>query len=341
MRVSSFYLRTFFRTFVFTIGLAFSLTTSLPAQLFDAPSPGGSGSFLGSENTLIRGRVNSGRLSNRLMVVLTRPGDSATISWADVRGSGEFELIPRGPLRSLYELKVVEMPANRVIHIEHVSPTMGQTWVDVVIRKQKDSQPVAGWVTLQQLQQKVPKKARKEFARGQKSMAAKDYPQSIAHLEKALEIYPSYIDAHHQLGMAYFKQNDYPAAIESLRRALDIDPAHASSQYCLALALANIKQFAEAEIAAREAVRLSPGLPWAHYVLGLVLVGRNPDSTEAMAQFRQAAPMVPLARVGLAQLLARQGKPQEAVVELRSYLDSGTQLNREWAEAWMEKLRRQ
>ena len=338
MRVSSFFLKSFCRGFVFAVGLVLSVSTS-PAQFFDASGSGEAAPFWGNESTVIRGRVKSERsVSDRLMVVLTPLGGSGAVSSADVRVTGEFALTQGAPLMSLYELKVVEMPQNRVIHREHVSWSPGQPWLEVVIPKQKTSEPVSGWVTVNQLRQKPPRKALKEFARSQKAMAGRDYPQSAAHLEKALAIYPSYIDAHHQLGMAYFKQNNFPAAIESFRRALEIDPARGTSRYCLALALAGMEKFEEAETAAREAVRLSPGLPWAHYVLGLVLVKRNPDTAEAMAQLRQAAPSIPLARIGLAHLLASQGKPQEAAVELRSYLASGTTMNRQWAEAWIRKL---
>jgi tetratricopeptide (TPR) repeat protein len=339
MRVSSFYLQPFFRGFVFAIGMVLSETIS-PAQLFDAPGPGGSATFSGNEATVIRGRVDLGHAtSERLSVVLTRPGNGGTIASADVLSTGEFELALREPPKSLYELYVVEMTQNRVIYREHVSWSPGQAWLEIVIPKQKTSEPVSGWVTVNQLRQKPPKKALKEFARSQKAMAGRDYQQSAAHLEKAVAIYPSYVDAHQQLGMAYLKQENFVQASQSFGRASELDPYRADSRYCLGLALAAMQRFEEAEAAAREAVRLSPGLPWAHYVLGLVLVKRNTDMTEAVVQLRQAAPAVPLARIGLAHLLAYQGKPQEAAVELKSYLDSGAKDNRQWAEAWMKKLR--
>jgi tetratricopeptide (TPR) repeat protein len=212
-------------------------------------------------------------------------------------------------------------------------------WLEVIVPKPKTAEPVSGWVTLNQLRQKPPKRARKEFERSQKAAARGDFQQSQALLEKALEIHPEYPDAQHHLGMAFLKQQKFMEASRSFGRALELDPYRAGSHYSLGLALAALGRFEEAEVSAREAVRLSPGMPWGHYVLGMVLTKRNADPTEAVQQLRQAAPSIPLARIALAQLLARQGKSQEAAAELKGYLDSGAKENRPWAEAWMKKLR--
>ncbi len=341
MRVSSFHVRLLRRSFGVTIGFILFLSV-LPAQLFEGSDSGGPAFFGGMESAVLRGRVDSGGETNqRLTIVLTQPGGVGGTSTADVRSTGDFELLLREPPRSGYQLTVVETYTNRILHREHGSWSPGQNWLEIVLPKPKAPQAVTGWVTLNQLRQSPPKRARKEFARSQKSMSRGDFEEAVGHLEKALAIYPSYVDAHHQLGLAHLKQQEYSAASESFYRALEIDPLRADSLYCLGLALVAVERFDEAEAAAREAVRLRPGMPWAHYVLGLVLLKSSADKTEAVTQLRQAAPSIPVARIGLAHVLAYQGKREEAAVELKEYLDSGAKDNRQWAEAWIRKLRGQ
>src|SRR5207245_11174296 len=58
----------------------------------------------------------------------------------------------------------------------------------------------------------VPAKARKEYEKGLQALTEKNEVESIAHLQKAVDIYPTFELAYMHLGWAYFGQGGFPQA---------------------------------------------------------------------------------------------------------------------------------
>ncbi|MEW6712951.1 MAG: tetratricopeptide repeat protein, partial [Candidatus Riflebacteria bacterium] len=54
------------------------------------------------------------------------------------------------------------------------------------------------------------------------------------HLMNALKKEPKFVDAHHNLGLAYYKQGQVEKAISSWKTALELAPSYAETYYNLA-----------------------------------------------------------------------------------------------------------
>jgi tetratricopeptide (TPR) repeat protein len=83
------------------------------------------------------------------------------------------------------------------------------------------------------------------------------------------------------------------------------------------------KNYAAAELAARKALDKKTLSRKARYLLGLSLAAQRRLASEAMANLREAAVDYPDAYLEISRMLMDQGKMDEAMAELKNYLDSG------------------
>ena len=85
------------------------------------------------------------------------------------------------------------------------------------------SRPVAGTISVRQLQHPPPRKAFAVAVQAQRLSAAGDYPKAAAALEKAVALSPDYADAHMNLGAMYFRLGRYQDSIAETRRSIALD----------------------------------------------------------------------------------------------------------------------
>lgn len=132
-------------------------------------------------------------------------------------------------------------------------------------------EPIAGLVSLYELEHPIPKKALREAYEAQKLADAKKVGQSIARFEKALRIYPQFRDARVDLGVEYAQAGRMADAREQFQKALEIGPPVSSIYYDLALAALTSHDYREAEKQARKALALDPAHEGAKNVLEYAL----------------------------------------------------------------------
>jgi tetratricopeptide (TPR) repeat protein len=123
---------------------------------------------------------------------------------------------------------------------------------------------------------------------------------------------------YHQLGQSQLAVGDGRAAVESFRAALERDPTLAPARAGLGDALSSLRDWAAAEEAYRLALR-DEDLATTHNGLGnlLAIEGRAQD---AIAEYRRAIELDPelrTARANLGVALASYGRWDEALVQLR------------------------
>jgi tetratricopeptide (TPR) repeat protein len=82
--------------------------------------------------------------------------------------------------------------------------------------------------------------------------------KAIAYLETAIQIEPSYADAHCNLGSAYLHQGRSQDAILAYKEAIDIDPNFPQPYLNLGIHLSNIGKIAEAIACLESAIALEP-----------------------------------------------------------------------------------
>lgn len=160
------------------------------------------------------------------------------------------------------------------------------------------------------------RKAREHLAGGEGRAA-------IIELKNALQSDPSHVQARAMLGTLYLAQNDGPAAAKEFSRARDLgaEPAQWTEGYARALMMQGQFQ------ALLDEVRDDPALAPALRAEILALRGNanlGLRQTEAATTEYDAALAIdaghPMARLGKAQILASQGRADDALVELDAVL---------------------
>lgn len=184
----------------------------------------------------------------------------------------------------------------------------------------------------------IPSKALKELQRSQDALSSGDVRSSALHLEKALHIFPVYLEGHNNLGSRYFELGEYQKAAAEFQKAIDIDSNVSQPHNNLSVALFLLHRYPEAETQARRALALEPQNSTVRYMLGCILVTERRDSSEATQLLRDAQTEFPDARLLLAQVFLRQGDVREARAELRDYLKLPEVEKKQRVECWLARL---
>ena len=161
------------------------------------------------------------------------------------------------------------------------------TLFDVRYLEQTSSTSPGGTISVHQLV--IPTKAAREFQRSQKSFQAGDLQSACAHLEKALQIYPNFVEAHNNLAAAYIVLQQYEKAAEQLRLTIAINPNVDVSYDNLSYALFSLGRYSEGEEAARHALQLNPLRNKTRYNLGRALAAQEHYTPEAVEVLRLAS----------------------------------------------------
>jgi tetratricopeptide (TPR) repeat protein len=191
-------------------------------------------------------------------------------------------------------------------------------------------------------QLRIPAKAIKEYDRARKALQEHDVQASAGHLQKAVHIYPDFIQAHIALGLRFIQLGDYQKARAEQETALALDPRSAEAHQDLSFSLLLLNQIPEAEAEARESLDLDSQSVPARYALGRALVAQRQVTPEAIEMLRQSEDAFPNASLILAQLHFSAGQTDQVVADLRRYLRAPRDSdNKQKAECWVAQLSQQ
>jgi len=200
--------------------------------------------------------------------------------------------------------------------------------------------PAGNSVPVSQL--RIPSKAVKEFERSQKAFHSGDVPTSVEHLQKALEIYPDFIQAHNALGLRFIQLGEYQKALAEHQAALSLDPRRVETHQDLSFALLALNRSKEAEAEARQALDIDSRLVGSRYLLGRALIAQGRITSEGMEMLRQSEDAFADASLVLAQIHFQLGHTDQVIMELRHYLRAPSDPdNKQKAECWVAQLSQQ
>jgi thioredoxin-like negative regulator of GroEL len=200
--------------------------------------------------------------------------------------------------------------------------------------------PAAGPVPVSQL--RIPSKALKEFERSRKAFHSGDVPTSVEHLQRAVQIFPDFIQAHLALGLRFIQLGEYQRALIENETALSLDPRSAQAHQDLSFTLLLLNRNQEAEAEARQSLDLDSQAVAAHYVLGRAVIAQGRVTPEAMEMLSKSERAFPDASLVLAQIHFTIGRTDDAIVDLRHYLRAPSDAdNKQKAECWVAQLSQQ
>jgi tetratricopeptide (TPR) repeat protein len=171
----------------------------------------------------------------------------------------------------------------------------------------------------------VPPQARKEFEKAEVLLATGEkarMSEGVQHLEKAIVIYPSFLEAKLRLGTTYMDLMQWSQAEKILRQANEAHPRTPNILFALGELLLQQEKSGEAEKVLREGLQLEPRSWQGRFTLGR-LYWHNNDIVKAGRQVGlaiQLNPMLAEAHLLAGNIFLRARKNQEAEFEFEEYL---------------------
>lgn len=273
----------------------------------------------------IQGRIalaSGDRLNEATRVMLqTSRGVKATV-FTDNQGQFSF----RGLNPGIYDV-VVEADPNRfevtsvTVEVFPNSPAL----LRIVLKEKKSSgsRKGADSISTSELDAAIPAKAKKEFERASDAGNAGKTEEAIAHLRKAIEIYPAYLMARNDLGTQLLAEGKLAEAEDQLREATKLGPKAFNPKLNLGIVLVQQQKFAEATTVLREAIVLNSAAPSARLYNGMALEGVNAlDEAEKELKASHDLGGVPyaVALYRLGHIYLNKGDRKSAVGAFERYL---------------------
>jgi tetratricopeptide (TPR) repeat protein len=169
---------------------------------------------------------------------------------------------------------------------------------------------------------RVPLEARKEFDRASLALGDPErIEEGIAHLEKAIRLYPKFLEAHLVLGNAYVETNQLDKAEAALRAALKINSKSAEAHFLLGDIYRQQKKYAEAEKMLLAGLKLSDS--WrGHIGLGRLYweMGDHLKAGPEVGKALKLKPNLPEGHLLAGNILLKSHKPEDALMEYEEYL---------------------
>jgi tetratricopeptide (TPR) repeat protein len=135
-------------------------------------------------------------------------------------------------------------------------------------------------------------------------------PEAIENYQRVVELAPNWIEAHINLGVAYYQLGQLSDARDAFLAAVRIDPLNGISRYNLGCTLEELGELDEAIDHLRRAARAMPAHPDVHFNLALAYEkrGENRAAHEHWVLYLRYAPTGPWAEQARARLRQPAGK---------------------------------
>ena len=169
------------------------------------------------------------------------------------------------------------------------------------------------------------------IAYGRKGM----YDEEIAEYKKVIEINPSFAEAHSGLGLAYGKKGMYDEAIAEYKKAIELNPNDAEAHGNLGIAYGKKGMYDEEIAEYKKVIEINPSYAEAHYNLGIAY-GKKGMYDEAIAEFKKAIEINPSdadAHYNLAVTYYFKGEYDLAIKHCDKSIELGYQVHPEFLEA--------
>ena len=207
-------------------------------------------------------------------------------------------------------------------------------YLQILLRS--DGSPKRAEPTPKVIDANVPQEARKEFERGEEALASgkkEKIEEGVRHLEKAVSLYPRFLEAQLKLATARMDLGEWLKAEQALREVLELNPRTANALLALGEIYRRQKKDDQAERVLLQGLQIEDHSWQGHLALGRVywsMAMATKDEGQARALFEksyeqakhalQLKPDFGDAHLLKGDLLLRAKRAQDALAEFDAYL---------------------
>jgi tetratricopeptide (TPR) repeat protein len=182
----------------------------------------------------------------------------------------------------------------------------------------------------------IPADAQTEFSKGERLLNSKNADaakNAVKNFEKAVAIYPKFLEAQIALGLTYMDLQKWDKAERPLLTAIEINPEASTAYFALGEVYRREKKYTEGENILTHAFKLNANAPQGHLTLAQIYWDRAPSSSDEQ-QFRKDAeaswkevsialqqdPNLAEAHLLAGNLLLRARRGEAALAQFEQYL---------------------
>jgi tetratricopeptide (TPR) repeat protein len=224
-----------------------------------------------SGNLKVRITFTDGRPCNlRVMVQLMLSAGSTAVAqnYTNEDGSIDFMDVEVGSYHLIVSGEGIQRTDSGLFDVDNRHGTQFQT---VSVRRTDEVNPQNGsgsTVAVQDMN--IPKAASKEFHKATDLIAREEWKKALEHLNRALTLYPNYIQAYNNLGVVYARMGDREAERSALQKAISLNDHFAPAWVNLARLSIVDRDFPKAETDLDKAAALTPTDPQTLLILANV-----------------------------------------------------------------------
>lgn len=268
----------------------------------------------------------------RLRVQLMSGSSSTPVAenFTTEQGTAEFSRVPVGDYHIVVSGEGIEQADSGQFEVDRRKMSQSIFITVHAVNESKASQGAPGSQSVATVDLNIPDDARKEFDKGTRAMADQDWTSAQRRLSHAIELYPRYALAYSNLGLVYARMKDPAREREALEKAIELNNHMVPAMVNLAKMCFREGNSVRAESLMENAVRADPDNAEALTLLAQAqLLNKQYEAAVTSAHSVHSMPHPNLAVVHYiaARALEHENRPQEAIVELQTFLkeeSSGT-----------------
>ena len=245
----------------------------------------------------------------------TRPVGTTIV---DLSGHFTFANVPRGNYTIRVEIDGFE-EVNQAIDTA-VSPETS-VLINLVRKRRSDAGP-AQIVNVNEFAERYPKKAVSYFEKGTSAFEQKRYEEAIKDLRQAVELAPTFYQAHNELGLAYRESGRNDDAEKEFITAHELNSTGFAPLLNLTTLYLDENEPDRAVTTGEEAVKVKSHSAPAFFNLGVALykTSRLDRAEAALKRALELAPRMPNVRLMLANVYLKLHRYDSTLDQLNSYI---------------------
>ncbi len=309
---------------------------------------------------VLQGRViapSGTQPTNPVRVKLTFNGRPIHETFSDLSGRFSFPGLARGTYQLTAEGDGITFETTSVSADVSAFGSAPQSFTQDIQLRPIRHKPIPQAGVVNAFSQVVPEPAKQALDAGIKLAEEGNTKAAVESMQKAIQIFPDYFDAHLQLGNTFLKTEQFEEAIAELDRARLINPNDERAYQSFGFLLMKQRNFAVAVAIFAEAARLNPENPTNAVMRATALIHQAANTSESAPASEGRAFLLGRAEIALAQastlsenklkpdsmtmalFYELKGEPERAATELESYLRKTQLKNPEPIQAEIKRLR--